>query len=195
MRFLENLTKDVVVLDSLRSLIILAMIDIVMIDHKVDEVERHVFSRVAVLLGIDEEVARMELSRYEANHVVGHRFKEFEFCQMIDVIDADVSHRRTHSGSFTGGLNQSRHGNLSLGDSLVRGDAAAASEPSTVSANGNRRASSQHGIRSALQQYGDDDDDVHVENAALRKEIANLRKKLDRLSAELAEQEVLVVDA
>jgi glutaminase len=202
MRFLEKLTKDLVVLDSLRSLIILAMIDIIMIDQKVDEVERHVAVRIAVLLGIDEEVARMEISRYEANHVVGHRFKEFEFCQMINMIDADVSHRRTHSGSFTGGLNQSRHGNLSIrsrhghlvdiSDNLVRD---AVSESNIPSSNGSRRATSQHGIRSALQQYGDDDEDVHVENAALRKEIANLRKKLDKLSIALGEQEMVVIDA
>lgn len=205
MRFLESLTRGVVVLDSLRSLIILAMIDIIMIDHRVDEVERHVAVRIAVLLGIDEEVAKMEISRYEANHVVGHRFKSYEFCQLMDVIDADVSHRRTHSGSYTGGLNQSRHGAspsirsrhghlVELGDSLVRD--AASSESAGPSAGGSsKKASTQQGIRFALQQYGDSDEDLHVENAALRREIAHLRKKLDKMSVAIAEQEEAVIDA
>jgi uncharacterized tellurite resistance protein B-like protein len=206
MRFLENLTRDVVVLDSLRSLIILGIIDIIMIDHKVDELERHVAVRVAVLLGVDESVARMEISRYEANHVVGHRFKSNEFCQMIDVIDHDVSHRRTQSGSYTGGLNQSRHGAshpsirsrhghlVELGDNLVR-DAVSESGGPSASGNSKTKASTQQGIRFALQQYGDSDEDVHVENAALRKEIALLRKKLDTMSVAIAEQEEVVIYA
>jgi glutaminase len=207
MRYLENLTKDVVVLDSLRSLIILAMIDIIMIDHKVDEVERHVAVRIAVLLGIDESVATMEINRYEANHVVGHRFKSVEYCQLMDVLDADVSHRRTHSGSFTGGLNQSRHGAnnasiggsrhghlVELGDNLVR-DAVSESGGPSAGGNSKKKASTQQGIRFALQQYGDSDEDLHVENAALRREIANLRKKLDNMSVAISEQEEVVIDA
>lgn len=194
MRYLEDLTKNVVVLDSMRSLIILAMIDIIMIDGRVDEVERHVAVRIAVLLGIDKEVAMMEFSRYEANHVVGHRFKDYEFCQMIEVIDADISHRRTRSGSYTGGLNSSRHGSKNIlsrhadlcdiSDNLVR--EAVTESHSAANQRHSQKAVKQQGIRAAWQHYGVDE--AHEENIVLRKENAHLRKKLDKLTALLNEQ-------
>jgi glutaminase len=182
LRFLGELTKDVHVEDSMRSLIIMAMIDIIMIDGKVGELEESVAVRIAVLLGIDKGVALMELNRYGRN-AVSRRFKDVEFCQMIQAIDADVSlNKRVYKQSPDGSRTHrksiaSRHAQLFDSGILAQG----ARSISNSKVRG-RKAEKQKGIRNAWDQFGVEGQE---ENLHLRKEIIRLRRKVDLLTTML----------
>lgn len=97
LRVLEDLTKDVNVPDSFRSIIGIAMLNIIMVDGRVGEVQRDIAVRVAVLLGTDRSVALMEMNRYEHSQFMSHRFRDVDYCDMID--DVPVQHRRSLAGS------------------------------------------------------------------------------------------------
>lgn len=97
LRVLEELTEDANVPDSFRSIIGMAMLNIIMVDGHVGEIERDIAVRILVLLGTARGVALMEIDRYEHNQFVGHRFREIEYCEMID--DVGIQHRRSVSGS------------------------------------------------------------------------------------------------
>jgi glutaminase len=97
LRVLEELTKDVFVPDSFRSIISMTMLNIIMVDGHVGEIERDIAVRIFVLLGTDKRVALMELNRYEHIQFVNHRFRDVEYCEMID--DVHVQHRRSFTGS------------------------------------------------------------------------------------------------
>jgi glutaminase len=95
LRVLEELTKDTVVPDSFRTIIGIAMLTILFFDGGVRDVERDIAVRIAVLLGTDRHVALMEINRYEQNQFIGHRFREIEYCEMINSVD--IPHRRSLS--------------------------------------------------------------------------------------------------
>jgi hypothetical protein len=172
----------------MRSLIIMAMIDIIMIDGEVGKVEESVAVRIAVLLGIDKGVALMELNRYKQN-AGSHRFKDVEFCQMIQAIDADVSlNKRVYTQSPDGSHTRhkrtsiaSRHAELfDISGGLVQG---ARSIPNfKVHGYQSRKAAKQEGIRNAWDHFGVEEQE---ENLHLRKEIIRLRRKVDLLTTML----------
>jgi glutaminase len=92
---LEDLAKDTVVPDSFRTIIGIAMLSILFVDGRVRDEERDVAVRIAVLLGTDRHVALMEIHRYEQNEFVGHRFKDVEYCELINEIG--ILHQRPSS--------------------------------------------------------------------------------------------------
>jgi hypothetical protein len=138
------------------------------------------------MLGIDKGVALMGLNRYKEN-AASHRFKDVEFCQMIQAIDADVSlKKRVYTQSPDGSRARhkriaSRHAELSdISGSLVQG---ARSIPnSKMSGYQSSKAEKQEGIRNALDHFGVEGQE---ENLLLRKEIIRLRRKVDLLTAML----------
>ena len=192
LRFLEELTREVDITDSMRSLIIMAMLDIIMIDDLVGEVERTVASQIAELLGIESDVALMELNRYERH--AGHRFKEFDYCNMIDTFNAEVSHRRSASG-----LNSSRHGGsktmASIRAELLQtnvdvsngGNRVAAAIHSKVKSSGKHIKSRQ--VPAAFDSAGASDQE---EVLMLRMEVLRLRGKVGALTHLLQERDGFV---
>ena len=165
LRFIENLVKDFYVEDSLRSILIASMIDLIFADNEVDEHEKSVALRIAVLLGIDKNVALMELNRFEKK-VSSHRLRDIEFCDMIDAIDLDVSR---HKRSLLQGTSPPR--GLLLGRST-------SAQMRRATKNGKLE-----GIRSALGQIPVVARSDQEENLELRREILRLHKKLDKLTA------------
>jgi glutaminase len=161
LKFLKDLIKDVYILDSHRSIIILAMIEIIMVDGKVGEVEKSVAVRIAQLLGVDKEIALLELNRYECQTDGGHRGRRNEFQSMIEAIDVDV--RRSVAGSNSAFVQTHAH-------------------------HGQDKADNQRGIRQALDQSNEVGE--HQENLLLRKEIFRLRRKVDLLTDMLQEKKV-----
>ena len=110
LKFLEALTKDVYVKDSWRSLVLLSMLDILTMDGFVEQHERSVAVRIAVLLGIDKDIALMELNRYLKNSPA-HRSRSAECYEMIDTIsvgpqrlasDRDIMKQNSPIKSITG---------------------------------------------------------------------------------------------
>jgi len=188
LHFLEELTRGVDITDSMRSLIIMAMLDIIMIDDLVGEVERTVAVQIAELIGIDRDVALMELNRYERH--AGHRFKEFDYCNMIETFNAEVSHRRSASG-----LNSSRHGGsktmASIRAELLQTNADISNGENRVAAaihsNGKNFKSRQ--VPAAFVSAGASDQE---EVLMLRREVLRLRGKVGALTHLLQERDGFV---
>lgn len=95
LRVLGQLTKDARIQDSMRTLIVMAMFDIIMVDGHATEEEQNVALHVATLLGVNEKIAMMELNRYKQN--IKHRSRDMVFCDMIESYDVDVSRHRQNN--------------------------------------------------------------------------------------------------
>lgn len=106
LRVLEKLTGDVNVPDSFRSIISMAMVNIIMVDGYVDEVKRDIAVRISILIGTDRGVALMEMNRYEHTQFVGHRFRDTgEDCEGVGL---RLQNRRAFSGTAQKSLKQRR---------------------------------------------------------------------------------------
>lgn len=120
-KFLEDLTQGLQITDSMRSLIVMAILDIVMLDGEADDEERGILVRIGPLLGIDKDVILMELNRYEKH--VGHRFQEYTHCNMLEksmmgsMVGIDLSGRSAVSGGSGGGRRAGRRGGSRRGGS------------------------------------------------------------------------------
>jgi glutaminase len=95
LHFLDQLTKDTRIQDSMRTLIVMAMFDIIMVDGYATEEEQNVAIQVATLLGVSEKIARMELNRYKQKNK--HRSRDMVYCDMIESYDVDVSRHRQNN--------------------------------------------------------------------------------------------------
>jgi len=175
LRFLKELVESVQIKDSFRTLVVMAMFDIIMMDKDVDEEEKNMAILIATLLGVDEDVALMELNRYEQDIVL--RFEDHVYCDMIEYTDISQHHhhnnRRGSRGSYTAEANfnliksprcASRKTMANLRDELLR------------------------------NSYKDDDDDAeeqdedqqHADRLTEQEEILSLRKEVLILKHKLA---------
>jgi glutaminase len=85
LRFLEDLTKDIYIVDSHRSVVIFAMLEIITNDGRVEETEKNIAIRIAGLLGVDKRVALMEINRYGTRLAdEQHILKSQELSELID---------------------------------------------------------------------------------------------------------------
>jgi glutaminase len=151
---LEELTKDANVSDSFRSIVSMAMLNIIMVDGRVGETERDIAVRISVLLGTDRGVALMEINRYEHNQFVGHRFRDIEYCDMID--DVGVQHRRSSSTGTPRGT-----------------------PGGTFRKRLDEKAEQQDEIRASMEKL---EVDAQEELLFLRKEVSRLRRKVEKLT-------------
>ena len=99
LRVLEELTQKVHLGDAMRSLTVMAMLDLIISDGKMSERERDVAIRIAKLIGIDEKVASLELNRHERH--AGHHFQKYDHCLMIDMMDDGIIRKDSDLDSST----------------------------------------------------------------------------------------------
>ena len=85
LRHIKTLTEGVWINDSDRSIILIAMFDIIAFDCDVGEQEKSVAIRIAEILGIDREIALLELNRYECD-LEGHRDRGEGYHGMLERI-------------------------------------------------------------------------------------------------------------
>jgi len=83
--YLQDLTKDIWILDSHRTIILMALMDIILIDGCIGDYEKSVAVRIAGILGVDEDVALLELNRYNV-HCDAHRNRGDKYQSMLDSI-------------------------------------------------------------------------------------------------------------
>lgn len=178
LRCLEELTRDVHIVDSMRSLIIMSMLDIIMVDGSVGDLERSVAVRIAGLLGIDEGVVLMELNRYQSQ--TGHHFRDYSYCHLMDA--DSMRHRRCTSSWASTSLSHSRHGKslATIRKELLQGNHSNPSDD--PSGQGQNQA-----MKIALEKK--EAPGAQEEIVSLRKEVRRLRRKVGLLTQLLNDKE------
>ncbi|KAG7361753.1 L-glutamine synthetase [Nitzschia inconspicua] len=87
--YLENLLGHTYVTDAIKEIIFNAMIEIAMSDDVMGKEEKNMAIRISrIVLGMSEDVARLELGRYEKH--VGHRFEGSEIPDLIENVKSSI---------------------------------------------------------------------------------------------------------
>lgn len=187
LRYLSDLTRGIYVVDAMRSLIMMGIIDIIMVDGAASDTEKSVAVRIATLLGVDKNVALMEISRYE--HQIGHRYKEVEYCSMIECVDSDIAataHHRRSSGSMSSmGGDRIRSPSTTSEGRQRNGPVGEPSTRSRFTALREKKSEQRSNVRQAFDRHTSED---HEEITNLRKEVMMLRRKVGALSMMLNEK-------
>jgi hypothetical protein len=172
---LEELVAGICIPDSVKSIILMALVDIVMIDNHIDEVEKNVSVRIAVLLGIDRDVALMEINRYEQQQTPGHRHKDVDPC----AVSLRGSPPLSISPGATRGvfrLSTIREQILDISEEILENSEAAMTK--------RKKLMQKQGLRDASskidQKYGKSGE--HDEAILLRREVFRLKRKVDKLT-------------
>jgi len=170
LKILEDLTRDARIPDAMRSIILMALVDIATIDDDVDETEKNVIVRIAVLLGIDRTVALMEINRGEQK--AGNRFKDCEHLDAEQALNTSRRGRRFNLGSI-------REQILDLSEEILdRSDMAVSKRKARM---GLQKASSDMEAKYGVGSHGTE------ETIALRREVFRLKRKVDKLTRMLHE--------
>ena len=183
MRVLGVMASSTSIPDSIRNIILMALIDMVMLDRdEVDDTEKSVITKIAVVLGIDRRVALMELNR--CIQQTGHRYLSSE-----TLMDGDHLLNRSRHGRLEGIRQQLEdhceemggRGNLSL---------------RTLPASPDNRRSKQLlkdrklGVKRATDAadaaFGDNG--KQDENIVLRRQVNQLEHKIEKLTRMLQEE-------
>lgn len=164
MRILESLTKSHAIPDSFRNVLLMAIIELMMIDGQIDETEKNIAVRIAVLLGIDRRVALMEMNRFEQH--VGHRFKDVDPCDCVDNLSA------------------SRHRAVDLDH--IRNQILDISEEILDKTESNHRKKHRQGVRQLSEAVASSNE--KGEGLLLRREVLRLQRQVDKLTRMLHDE-------